>query len=361
MAAAGRKRKSHGAGRVSLRKQGKYWHARCSYQGQRRFLALRVTNVERAEDMAREISDMIERGTEWERICTSITREKGVTTLQAVADEFLATDEWGQGTKTGTKSSLDRILREFGDKPVTSITAGQIRGYIQRRHEQDGLAKSSRNRELAIIKKLFKVAKTWGYIEYNPANTDEVKIESIGRKMPRPYRREEIQKLREALEPRHSRIMNVYLNTGMRRGEMMALMWRDVAWDRGIIVVRNTKNDEDREIPMNDTVVTILREVRREWESDGSAITDLRVFGPKADIRQVLVRAMKRSVFEPDRMESLRPLHSFRDTFLTGLGDMGYPLHEIQELAGHKSIEMTRRYVKPSQERIREAVSRLNF
>jgi hypothetical protein len=40
---------------------------------------------------------------------------------------------------------------------------------------------------------------------------------------------------------------------------------------------------------------------------------------------------------------------------------MGYPLHEIQELAGHKSIEMTRRYVKPSQEGIREAVSRLNF
>ena len=57
MATAGRTHKSHGAGRVSLRKQGKYWHARCSYQGERRFLALRVTNVERAEDMAREISD----------------------------------------------------------------------------------------------------------------------------------------------------------------------------------------------------------------------------------------------------------------------------------------------------------------
>ena len=66
---------------------------------------------------------------------------------------------------------------------------------------------------------------------------------------------------------------------------MMSLMWRDVAWDRGVLIVRDTKTHEDREIPMNDVVTATLREIRREWEKDESAVTDLRVLGPKADIR----------------------------------------------------------------------------
>lgn len=355
----GRKRSSPGAGRIGLRKQGKYYHARFTYQGERRHVALKVTRQDAAEKKAREIDEMLDRGLEWDRIKAAVTVDKEGTTLRDVAEEFLATDEWSPRTRRSCKSSVNRILAAMGDTSIGAVTATMIRGYVQRRYEQDGLSPASRNRELAILKKLMRRALEWGYVERNPAS--EVKLLPIGRKKPRPYRQDELAKLREILEPRHRAIMEVYRRTGLRCGELTDLTWADLAWDRGTLTVRDPKNHEDREIPMHPEVVAILQERRREWNQEqGGDIRDLRVYGERADIRQVLTRAMKRAPFESGRREWLRPIHSLRDSFGTALGDKGMPLQEIAELMGHKTLEMSRRYVQSNPTRMRDAVASLD-
>ena len=50
--------------------------------------------------------------------------------------------------------------------------------------------------------------------------------------------------------------------------------------------------------------------------------------------------------------------HRLRDTYLTRLADRGVDIRVLQELAGHSSIEMTRRYVGVSQEKILKEVQR---
>ena len=50
--------------------------------------------------------------------------------------------------------------------------------------------------------------------------------------------------------------------------------------------------------------------------------------------------------------------HRLRDTYLTRLADRGVDIRVLQELAGHASIDMTRRYVGVSQERILKEVQR---
>jgi integrase len=353
------KRKMQGAGRVCLRKRGKFYTARLTYQGERRQLPLKVGNLTAAEDKAREMEKMCERGVDWDLVEQSLSLDKKGVTLADIWEKFQKTGAWSESTKRQDRSTVENFILKALPGSLNQITEAQIRGYLQRRSEEDGLAKTSINKHLAIIKALFRYATEKGYIAQNPAS--EVKVSKIGKKKPRPYFEGEIEALREVLEPRHTRIMDLYLNTGMRRGELMGLPWRDVDFGRQVISIRDPKNDEDRELDMNETVLHILQSLKADQKK--SAAIQLLVLGSLADIRQVLYRAMQSAnegketpPFPPDRIEWIRPLHSLRDTFGTRLADNGVNLQEIAELMGHKSLEMTRRYVKNSRVRLRAAV-----
>jgi integrase len=71
------------------------------------------------------------------------------------------------------------------------------------------------------------------------------------------------------------------------------------------------------------------------------------------------VRRAWRQALDAERREWLRPVHSFRDTAITRLAAVGVPLPVVQELAGHSSLEMTRRYAEVTPEAVREAVARV--
>ena len=57
--------------------------------------------------------------------------------------------------------------------------------------------------------------------------------------------------------------------TGMRIGEMFELKWKDIDFDLRIISVRpdaSLKNEDGREIPINDQLVPILKALPRTSE-----------------------------------------------------------------------------------------------
>ena len=80
-----------------------------------------------------------------------------------------------------------------------------------------------------------------------------------------------------------------------RKGELIKLLWSDVDFSARTITVRSPKNKRDRTIPMSTRVFEILTQRRREWQSEqtGKRVKDVRVYGPLADIRQVVRRAWK--------------------------------------------------------------------
>ena len=58
------------------------------------------------------------------------------------------------------------------------------------------------------------------------------------------------------------------VNTGMRRGEMLNLKWHDIDYALGVIYLLRTKNGDHRDVPMNTTVVTALKEHPKHPTSD---------------------------------------------------------------------------------------------
>ncbi len=53
-------------------------------------------------------------------------------------------------------------------------------------------------------------------------------------------------------------IILVAVQTGMRKGELLALRWEDLDFDQNRILVRNSKNERPRKIPMSTEVRNLL-------------------------------------------------------------------------------------------------------
>ncbi|MBU2708638.1 site-specific integrase [Zooshikella marina] len=89
------------------------------------------------------------------------------------------------------------------------------------------------------------------------------------------------------------------LETGMRRGEIARLQWKDVDLKKCTAIARNTKNGEDRTIPLSSKAIGILRQLPRDIIGQ--------VFPIRADsITQAFDRCRQRAGIKNLRLHDLR-------------------------------------------------------
>ena len=95
--------------------------------------------------------------------------------------------------------------------------------------------------------------------------------------------KEEIARLLEHSEGHLKDIIEFAINTGMRKSELFTLKWHDIDMNNGLIYLLRTKNNEKREIPMNETVRDIIYRQRKDPESQyvfashtGNAFVDIK-------------------------------------------------------------------------------------
>jgi integrase len=153
--------------------------------------------------------------------------------------------------------------------------------------------------------------------------------------------------------PQHLRgIVIVALNTGMRKGEILSLKWRDCDFQRGLIRLTNTKNNESRTLPMNETVKITLIDVRKH--PDSPFIFTNKVGKPYGDIKKSFLSAVEKAGIMDFHF------HDLRHTFASHLVMSGVDLNTVRELLGHKSLAMTIRYSHLSPDHKRRAVDLLS-
>lgn len=143
--------------------------------------------------------------------------------------------------------------------------------------------------------------------------------------------------------------MRMALFTGMRRGELFRLQWKDINFDRGFISIRNPKGGEDQEIPLNDTARNILKTHPR---SDSPFVFPGKNGGQRVDIKRSVNRVKKRARLPKD----FRPLHGLRHVYASMLASSGQvDLFTLQKLLTHKSPQMTQRYAHLQDEALKNA------
>jgi integrase len=206
------------------------------------------------------------------------------------------------------------------------------------------------NKEINTLKAMLTKAVTWDYLRANPLTRMAGLKEPPGRL--RYLAPEETARLLEACTtPVYLRpIVELAMHTGMRRSEILALRWGDVELRRRILTLTQTKNNERRVIPINDTVAAVLKAWPRVVGTD-ALFPGLN--GPM--VTRAFLRACRKA-----GVSNLR-LHDLRHTFASYLAMGGYNLRTIQQLLGHKDLRMTSRYAHLSDDHLQQAVKSLDL
>ncbi len=147
------------------------------------------------------------------------------------------------------------------------------------------------------------------------------------------------------------------LNTGMRRGEILSLHWNQIK--DGAIYLEKTKTNEPRQIPVNDDLEKVFKEIRREKGLSSPHVFTMSIKkGKREETLQRIDRSFTKALKDA-KIEDCR-FHDLRHTFASHLIMNGASLKEVQELLGHKTMTMTLRYAHLSAEHKKKAVNLLN-
>ncbi len=255
----------------------------------------------------------------------------------------------------------------FGKFRLNEIGAKLVENYKQQRLGE-GLKKSSINREVGLLKSMLSTAVKWGDVDKN--GTREAKLFKLDEPpSDRVLSFEEEEKLLAACEgpelrgraPHLKAIILVALYTGLRRGEILRLRWADIDFDNNLLIVRRSKTaaGQGRRVNLNTVLRELLWTLRQKAESEWIFPSPDRFQEPDKAAKHI--RDIKHAFGQALKLAGVTPItfHQLRHTFCTRLANAGVPLPVIQDLAGHASILMTRRYTHPGNELKQKAVELL--
>ena len=288
------------------------------------------------------------------------TKKREVPTLETFAPRFLDEHARANQQKLGGIAHKDGILRNhllpmLGTKPLDAISLEDVQRL--KRALGDRVPKTVNN-VLTVLSTLLKKAVEWGVVEHVPC---AIRLLKTSQGSVEFYDFNEYDRLIQAAHALDSTTLVCVLlggDAGLRSGEMRALRWRDVNQDtKQVCVERNdwrghvstTKGGRLRHVPMTTRLAFALRDHRHLrgplvlTGSDGGRLSESAVV--------VRVRRAARQA----GLENTGP-HILRHTFCSHLAMRGAPARAIQELAGHRDLMTTQRYMHLSVATIDNAI-----
>ena len=283
--------------------------------------------------------------------------------------EYLKPAEYVDGRKVAgvrsivpAKANVRALKDHFGKRLLRGITHSDIREFRAVRLATKTKAKKQRtiaavNRELEKMRRLLNIAEREGWILRNPMRSGDPLISMADeRKRERIVTREEEMKLLAACENRYRKhlrpIVICALDTGMRRGEIFGLKWRDVDFEERVLTIRafNTKTMQERQVSLTTRLVIELEKI---WEQSPKD-RDQSVFGFTDNVKKSWTSVRTKAGLPDVRF------HDLRHTAATRLVAAHLPLPEVGRVLGHTQANTTYRYVNANIETTRRAAAALD-
>jgi integrase len=279
--------------------------------------------------------------------------------------------------RRGSRVHRGLIMRELGDRHATEVTTREVNRVLAQVAESGTSPRTvNKHRQLICAVYSYGCREATFALPYNPALAADRRAE------PEParldfYSPEEVEALARALaaglhrdpnaaavsdeeataraaeDAQDAELVRVAAYAGLRRGELVALRWRDVDFTRRKLVVRravsgdveapSTKSRRAREVPLPDQAAGALGRV-----SQRGAFTspDDYVFTNRLG-RRLDGSAVRRRVERARDAVGLRPLrfHDLRHTYGSLLVAGGIDLASVKAAMGHARISTTERYL----------------
>lgn len=267
-----------------------------------------------------------------------------------------------------TRRTYKYIIRQFMDQvghsmPVTMIDANDIRSFCLR----PKLANASKRNYLKHLKAFFNWVVEKEVLEVNPC--DKVGLpktrDNLVDKIIDEEELKEIFKKFKAYQKKHQKsgaistdeqkqhwfipLITLAFYTGLRRKEIIQLRWEHVNLKNRFLRVTDTKNGYERTVPIFDKLYSELS----KWHKFNGKPKKGLVFpsprsvpnGKLAMMGDNVSKRFKYYATEEAKLKDSIHFHGLRHSCATFLLRNGFNVIEVKNMLGHKSLEVTNKYV----------------
>jgi integrase len=282
---------------------------------------------------------------------------------------------------------LNQMIEYFGNKPLAKFSKhdldsyklwrlgqGDLRGKAGQLEPKDRkpISLSSLNRQLRTLKHLLNEAHDAGLIAKNvtkgskaiDADAERARTRTLTdveemrllssctgiRTIEYQRRGRDVKAVIKVDNPYLKAVILLGLDSGLRRGEILSLNWKDIDFEGGIITIlgTHTKTQKTRSVPMTERTKAELSELPNFRECE-------KVF-PFNDFKRSWATALKVA-----KIDGLH-FHDLRRTFVTRLQTGGISIGIAAELAGHSRLETTQKHYTSTDNAavIQDATARIN-
>lgn len=243
------------------------------------------------------------------------------------------------------------LVPALGDKPLDTITDADI---ARLKGRMSTRAAKTVNNVLCLLATVLKAAKEWGVIGGLPCTIRLLKAHKTDADFLEVEEYERLVEAARGLDERKHILVLLCGDTGLRRGEAIALRWENVDFVRGVLkivesetrgAVTTPKSGRSRQVPMTQRLVAALKAHRhlvgprvlyadREDES-----------APPKGLTAKTVTCWVQSAEKRAGLPSTGKVHVLRHTYCSHLAMAGVPVTVIQAFAGHSELTTTMRYM----------------
>ena len=241
------------------------------------------------------------------------------------------------------KQRIEVLLRKaWTNQPLSKTTPAMFSRYRDERLKE--VRPGTVIRELGFLRTIFEVARReWGYAAFdNPLVHIRKPKAPDGRE--RRLKPGELDALTTACRTiagswlLHGMLLAI--ETGMRRGELLAIEWKHVSFDAATLHIPVTKTDKARTIPLTDRALEVLTERRAASLKDAK-----QAFPVSANAFRLAWERCKRRA-EKAGCQGIQELrfHDLRHEAVSRFFELGLNTAEVASISGHRDLRMLFRY-----------------
>lgn len=275
------------------------------------------------------------------------------------------------GTKDGTKSTYKSAINThmiplLGNLSVSSMDKSDGVELVSGM-EMSNKSSSTINKIIVILKCIASHAVENNIIKVSPFK--DIKRMKVDQRNFGYWNEKEAEEfLGKTKDHRLHLLFKFALNTGLRRGELCGLRWKDVKLNEGNTELHFNeqllpgrirdlvKGHSSRFVPLSLEAVNILNEIGRKDDND-YIFTLKNGNSVEPNYLSIEFRAIQKEVGIKNSIK----FHSLRHSFASLLSAKGVSLQKVQHLLGHKDSKVTERYSHLSQSDLRDTVQIVSF
>jgi len=363
----------------------KFWFAAFrDANGRQRRISTGTTDKEKAKQIAKQYEITAQKKGSPQKVREAFSNlfkefygeEVPNITVRKFIDRWLRDrkQETAPGTMAVYDNSVSRFLSFLGpdaDRELAGITKTRVTDY--RNQMADKLATGTVNRELKIVKMIFRKARLDGFLFEDPAEGVSIIKRRNEENSRRPLTILEIQAVLGVADPEWQSIIKFGLYTGQRLADLAVLTWNHVDLERGEIRMVTRKTGKRLLLPITGALRDHIESLQNT-DIPGAPVHP-RAFesikshkGRTSQLSNHFIELMVQAGLRRPRSRQSTgngrgcrrqgmdiSFHSLRHSAVSILKDAGVPDSVVMELVGHDSPAMSARYTSVGMESLAKA------